>query len=33
VAHTTEERIAKKELLEAVGLYRKLVERLLTEPV
>jgi acetylornithine deacetylase len=33
VAHTTEERIGKKELLEAVGLYRKLVERLLTEPV
>ncbi|MGH9620269.1 MAG: M20/M25/M40 family metallo-hydrolase [Bryobacteraceae bacterium] len=33
VAHTAEERIAKKELLEAVGLYRMLVERLLTEPV
>jgi acetylornithine deacetylase len=33
VAHTTEERIAKKELLEAIGLYRKLVERLLAEPI
>ncbi|MGH9581926.1 MAG: peptidase dimerization domain-containing protein, partial [Bryobacteraceae bacterium] len=32
VAHTTEERIAKKELLEAIGLYRNLVERLLAEP-
>jgi acetylornithine deacetylase len=33
VAHTTEERIAKKELLEAIGLYRKLVVRLLAEPI
>lgn len=33
VAHTAEERIAKKDLLEAVGLYRKLVERLLAETV
>lgn len=33
VAHTTEERIRKKELLEAVGLYRRLAERLLTEAV
>lgn len=33
VAHTAEERISKKDLLEAVGLYRMLVERLLTEPV
>lgn len=33
VAHTTEERIAKKELLEAIELYRRLAERLLTEPV
>ncbi len=29
VAHTNEERIAKSELIEAVGLYRQLVERLL----
>ena len=29
VAHTTEERIPKAEFLEAVGIYRKLVERLL----
>ncbi|MGC2658212.1 MAG: M20/M25/M40 family metallo-hydrolase [Bryobacteraceae bacterium] len=29
VAHTSEERIPKTELLEAVGIYRKLVERLL----
>ena len=33
LAHTTEERIAKKELLEAVSLYQKLVEKLLTESV
>jgi acetylornithine deacetylase len=28
VAHTSEERIPKSELVEAVGLYRQLVERL-----
>jgi acetylornithine deacetylase len=28
VAHTSEERIPKAELMEAVGLYRQLVERL-----
>jgi acetylornithine deacetylase len=33
VAHTSEERIAKKELLEAVSLYQNLVERLLAESV
>src|SRR5579875_496903 len=33
LAHTAEERIAKKELLEAVSLYQKLVEKLLTESV
>src|SRR5579885_1106762 len=33
LAHTTEERIAKKELLEAVSLYQKLVEKLLAESV
>ena len=33
LAHTAEERIAKKELLEAVSLYQKLVEKLLAESV
>ena len=29
VAHTAEERIAKKELLDSVGIYERLVQRLL----
>ena len=31
-AHTSEERVPKKELLESVSIYRNMVKRLLTTP-